>query len=179
MQNIETFETARLTAARVAQSDFPDLRALWQDSRVMATLGGVRPEQLCRDQLSMAIDHWTEFGFGMWVLREKPSDLGIGQVIGHVSLRHWLLDGLPEIDLGYSLRSDCWGKGLATEATQAVLELGFARLGCEHITAIALPDNLASHRVLEKIGFQYHRDVVFRNLLHGLYRLKRPRTHQP
>ncbi len=179
MQNIETFETERLIAERVAEAHLPGLLSLWQDPRVMATLGGVRPEQLCRDQLSMAIDHWTEFGFGMWILREKPSDLSIDPVMGHVSLRHWLLDGMPEIDLGYSLSPEYWGKGLATEAARAVLELGFARLGCEHITAIALPDNLASRRVLEKLGFEYKRDVVFRSRLHGLYRLKRPRPPQP
>jgi RimJ/RimL family protein N-acetyltransferase len=68
--------------------------------------------------------------------------------------------------LGYWLGVDHWGKGYATEAAQAVLRYGFATLGLHRIEAGHYPRNLASGRVLEKIGMQ--REGVLRDdLLKG------------
>ncbi|HEY7680110.1 MAG TPA: GNAT family N-acetyltransferase [Terriglobia bacterium] len=169
MLGVEAFSTERLLAERIAEKHFSDLYRMWRDARVMETLGGVRSEQESLAQLGMALAHWERYGFGMWVLREKTS----GELAGHAGLRFAEFDGWPELDLGYSLRPEFWGKGLATEIASAVVSLGFEKLGSEHITAISLPTNIASRRVLEKIGFRYERDTVFRNLPHVLYRIQR------
>ena len=172
MQEIETFSTDRLLAERIAKEHFGELSRMWQDPRVMEALGGVRSEQEALAQLGMALAHWERYGFGIWILREKTT----GDLVGHAGFRYCELDGWPELDLGYSLRAEFWGKGLATEIAKAVVAVGFERLGSEHITAICLPTNLASRRVLEKVGFQYERDTIFRNLPHVLYRIQRGET---
>lgn len=169
MQEIERFSTERLLAERMAEEHFDDLVLLWQDPRVMATLGGVRTEQLSREELGQALDQWTVYGFGNWVLREKTS----GEFVGNCGLRCLELDGWPEVDLGYALRVEFWGQGLATEAAKAVVSLGFGKLGMEDMIAIALPNNIASRRVMEKSGFQYERDTVYKDLPHVLYRVTR------
>jgi RimJ/RimL family protein N-acetyltransferase len=77
--------------------------------------------------------------------REAPTVL-----IGTVSLRRFARDQRAE--LGYWLGVDEWGKGYATEAAEAMIELGFRDLGLSRIYAQVLEGNEASCRVLEKLG---------------------------
>ena len=60
-----------------------------------------------------------------------------------------------EIDLGYRLLPEFWGKGIATEASHAILTYGFDKLKLKRIIAIAMKENKASIRVMEKVGMQF------------------------
>ena len=60
-----------------------------------------------------------------------------------------------EIEVGYALFKDFWGKGYAVEASEAFLIYGFEELNLEKIVAVANPDNKNSRRVMEKIGMNY------------------------
>jgi RimJ/RimL family protein N-acetyltransferase len=77
--------------------------------------------------------------------RSLPNEL-----LGTVSLRRYARDRRAE--LGYWLGMDAWGQGYATEAADALVELGFSRLGLQRIYAQVLAGNEASCRVLEKLG---------------------------
>lgn len=57
--------------------------------------------------------------------------------------------------IGYVLRRDCWGQGYASEAARALLGFGFGPLGLHRIFATCDPRNLASARVMEKIGMRH------------------------
>jgi RimJ/RimL family protein N-acetyltransferase len=57
-------------------------------------------------------------------------------------------------DIGYGLRRDRWGEGIATEAATLLVDFGFTELGLHRIFAYHHPENLASGRVLMKIGMQ-------------------------
>jgi ribosomal-protein-alanine N-acetyltransferase len=61
--------------------------------------------------------------------------------------------GTEEIELGYLFAGKFWGKGFATEATEACLHYGFERLKFNEVIAITDLENAASQKVLEKIGF--------------------------
>lgn len=71
-----------------------------------------------------------------------------GDPIGSVSLS--VVGGKGE--LGYVVAAECWGRGYATEASQAMLVFGVKDLGLPEVTATCRPENVASARVLEKIG---------------------------
>ncbi|WP_432520997.1 GNAT family N-acetyltransferase [Kineococcus sp. SYSU DK006] len=73
-----------------------------------------------------------------------------GTVVGEVLL---LRQGDDEAVLGYALRRDRWGRGLATEAARTLLEAGIDRFGLRRITAVVVPENVASTAVLAKLGF--------------------------
>lgn len=73
-----------------------------------------------------------------------------GAPIGSVGLH---LPGPPE--LGYWVAADYWGQGIATEAARAVLDQAFTDLGIPEVTATVADDNVASQRVLYKLGFRY------------------------
>jgi RimJ/RimL family protein N-acetyltransferase len=87
-------------------------------------------------------------GFGRWGCLYKPED----KIIGFSGFRY--LPELDEVDLGYRLLPEYWGRGLATESCRACLQFGFQVIGFDHIIALVLPQNARSIRVLEKIGMR-------------------------
>ncbi len=84
------------------------------------------------------------------------------------------MEGVEEIEVAYTFIPDCWGKGYASEITEALLEVGFGPLKLPAIVGIVMVEHRASRRVLEKAGFQFER--VYKE--HGedvaLYRLPSP-----
>jgi RimJ/RimL family protein N-acetyltransferase len=169
-ESIDTFATARLTAARRSAADYDDLRRLHQDPQAMATLsadGRPLAEELTRASLRSSLEHWERYGFGIWTFRDTLA----GQFVGYCGLRRVVVESRDEVELLYALLPAYWGRGLATEMAQAVLALGFGRLGLADVVAYTLPTNRASRRVMEKAGFSYERDIVHAGLPHVLYRL--------
>lgn len=63
----------------------------------------------------------------------------------------------PCVEVGWRLAREHWGHGYATEAGRAALEFGFERLGLEEIVAFTVPDNVASRRVMERLGMHHDR----------------------
>jgi [ribosomal protein S5]-alanine N-acetyltransferase len=81
------------------------------------------------------------------------------------------INGKDIVGLAYAVMSDYWNQGFATEMAWASLDVGFRRLGFPEIASWTLPANLASQRVLEKLGFRYEREFEFAGLPHHFYRL--------
>lgn len=86
---------------------------------------------------------------GRWAIHTKENT----DFIGWCGLKY--RPELDEIDLGYRLMQKTWGKGFATEAAQHSLEHGFNKLNLKLITGRAHIENLASIKVLEKIGMDF------------------------
>ena len=76
-----------------------------------------------------------------------------GQLIGNCGIRKASAEA-HEADIGYELSPDHWGHGYATEAARAIVQFGFAALNVHRIWAWCIADNVASARVLEKLGFR-------------------------
>ena len=71
------------------------------------------------------------------------------------------LDGTADVEIAYGLAKDYSGKGLATEAAAAAMKYGFEQLHLHQIVAIAWPKNMASRRVMEKLGMKYVKTARF------------------
>jgi RimJ/RimL family protein N-acetyltransferase len=89
---------------------------------------------------------YQKYGYGRWACVLKAS----GEVIGFAGLKY--LADSHEVDIGFRLLPAYWGQGLATEACRAVLDYGRTRLGLQRIIGLVDPENVASVRVLEKLG---------------------------
>jgi RimJ/RimL family protein N-acetyltransferase len=76
-----------------------------------------------------------------------------GQLIGNCGIRRDSPEA-READMGYELDPNHWRKGYATEAAGAVLDFGFSSMDLQRVTAWCIADNVASARVLEKIGMK-------------------------
>ncbi len=85
-----------------------------------------------------------------------------GDLIGYIglSLPEWLPEAMPTPEIGWRLDPAHWHKGLATEGARAMLGLGFGTLDLETIIAIYEVDNIASGRVMERLGMRVDRDTV-------------------
>jgi len=79
------------------------------------------------------------------------------------------------IEIGYRYRHTTWGHGVATEAARAVLDYGFHELGIDPIVGVTNPDNLASQRVLTKIGLQPAGEAFYYGQWMRFFRLDRSR----
>ncbi|PEV21374.1 GNAT family N-acetyltransferase [Bacillus thuringiensis] len=66
---------------------------------------------------------------------------------------------ITSTEMYYALSYDKWGKGYATEATYALLQYAFLKIGIERVVAVVFPENKASVRVLKKLGFQFEEKV--------------------
>lgn len=99
--------------------------------------------------LQHPIEDYRQHGFGRWAVVLKTN----GKVIGFAGLKY--LPELDELDLGYRLLPEFWGKGLATEASLACVRYGFETLQRTRIIGLVDPANVASIRVLEKCGLAF------------------------
>ncbi|MCT8974046.1 GNAT family N-acetyltransferase [Microbaculum marinisediminis] len=94
-----------------------------------------------------------------------------GRFVGNAILQP--LDGTEEIEIGYHLVPEAWGKGYAREAAAAVLDYGFQALRLPRIVAVVLPENARSQRVLERLGLPYIEDRIHAGHLHRYHALSR------
>ena len=101
------------------------------------------------------LEGWERDGIGMWIVELRAT----GRIIGHAGLQR--LDGTDDVELGYYLGQSSWGQGYATEAAGAALRFGLEERGLERVVAVVRPENAASRRVLEKLGFRHDHDGVF------------------
>lgn len=161
--------TPRLLLRRMSAEDLDDLTRMHLDAGVMATLGGVRSPELTRDWLARQLDHWRQYGFGLWIARQRQT----GQFAGRGGLHHVEIDGRDEIEVGYSLLADFWGCGLATELARESIRVAFDLMNLPELVCFTLTTNGASQRVMQKAGFRYERDLIYKDWPHVLYRLQR------
>lgn len=134
---------------------------------MMEKLGGVRDEAATRSYLQTNLDHWEIHGFGLWIVRTKAA----GALAGRCCLRHILLTGEDEVELGYGFLPAFWRKGLATEIGACLLGVGFRELQLDDIVAITLPENIGSQRVMQKLGMRYDGRGIHAGLPHVKYRI--------
>jgi RimJ/RimL family protein N-acetyltransferase len=140
--------------------DLDAVAALNADPAVMRWVTPNRPlrREESADFLDRVIRHWDEHGFGLWAAELVGDDDLIGFV--GLAIPFFLPAVLPAVEVGWRLRSDVWGRGLATEGGRAALEHGFGPLGLDRIVSIIDPRNTASLRVAEKLGMRLDRDEV-------------------
>ena len=159
-QEPPVIETTRLRLRGFTEYDLDALAEIYADPDVMRFMPGGKPVPRERVAASIArmINYWREHDFGLWAVEEKES----GRLVGRAGLVH--LDNTPEIEVGYLFAKDRWGKGYATEAARAALDFGFTELGLARIVAITEPENIASQRVLEKLGMRFERNARYYDL---------------
>lgn len=90
------------------------------------------------------------------------------RVIGWCGLG--LLDCKPkDVEIFYGFSSEYWGQGLATEAAMAMLHYGFDIIGLKRIIAVVKPDNIASRKVIEKMGLKFEKILNVDNIHYSGY----------
>ena len=143
--------SARLVLRPIEPPDRTALHRLWTDPDVRRYLWddlvidlATVDEVIGRSAASFAAE-----GFGLFALREPDG----AELLGVTGIYRLQPGGEPE--LIYSLARACWGRGLASEASRAVISDAFERLGFARVLARTDPPNLASLEVMRRLGMQY------------------------
>ena len=102
-----------------------------------------------------AYDQFEKYGVGRLAVIEKSSS----EFIGWCGLKYSI--DLKEYDIGFRFFRDHWNKGYATETSKKCLEFGFGELGLKRIVGRAMKENIASIKVLEKIGMTFKENFDF------------------
>jgi len=121
--------------------------------------GGPFFEEEIGERLEREISRMKAYQFQYWPIHLLANN----EHVGCCGLQPYRLeDGIPE--LGFHLRPKFWGRGLAPEAARAVIDFAFGTMGAKGLSAGHHPQNLASKRVIEKLGFRYSHDEFFATL---------------
>jgi RimJ/RimL family protein N-acetyltransferase len=158
---VDTYlETERLILRRFTADDADLLIELDSDPAVMRYLPGGEPTapEVIRERdlpdVLAGYEKW-EGNFGLFAAQEKQS----GAFLGWFHLRPAQGAPLDEVELGYRLRQAAWGKGYATDGSQALLCKGFQELGVRMAWAATMSVNLASRKVMGKLGMRFVGDI--------------------
>jgi ribosomal-protein-alanine N-acetyltransferase len=149
--------TRRLALRRFTDADFDWFAALYGDADVTRHLGGVKSRSDARAFFESRILRYYEEhpGLGMWITLQVSD----GQQIGFHLLNH--IRGESIVQVGFTIAKPVWGMGYATEMAEALLRYGFVDLQLPRIAAMANRDNLASQRVLAKVGLERRGERAF------------------
>ncbi|MEH2512375.1 ribosomal-protein-alanine N-acetyltransferase [Nitrobacteraceae bacterium AZCC 1564] len=155
--SVVVFETPRLVLCAPRDSDLPELhRKVFSVPDVMRyVFNGVawsyaEAAAFVREHFNSGSDKT-----GLSVLVEKGSQ----QVIGFAGLKSCTALEPNDLEIGFVLAREAWGKGFAREIGQAQLAFGFQELRCRRLLALVSPDNLSSIRTIEGLGMNYVRDL--------------------
>jgi RimJ/RimL family protein N-acetyltransferase len=155
--------TPRLILREFDVSDAHSFYELNSDSLVMKYTGDLEFKSV--DESRALIENYSAYrdsGYGRWTVIQKET----GECLGWCGLKKHP-DGM--VDLGYRFHQRYWGNGYATEAAEACLAYGFKELGIEEVIGRTARENLASVRVLEKIGMEYWKDAPCEGIIDSVF----------
>lgn len=168
MSSLPLLSAPPLTGRPFQRSDWPLIEALHRDRRSGQWLlgpGDEPSEGKARRVAERFAECWLAEGFGpyLWSLRARP--------VGYAGLRRSRLEDLPEIEAVWAFDPELWGRGYASAAARAALEADGPRPGEGlSVASWTRPQNAASLRVMEKLGFAYEREAEWAGLTHLVYR---------
>lgn len=143
-------ETERLILRKLKKSDVDEIFKMRSDADLMRYIREPQTER--RESFTwirMISEKWDTEKIGFCGIIEKESQ----NFVGWCGL--WRLKETDEIEVGYAVQRNFWGKGYATEAAQKFLEYGFVELNLERIVAVAYPENTASQNVMKRLGMNF------------------------
>ena len=157
---VDVIETARLRLRPFARdlSDLDALHEIQSDPEHMRFY----PHPFSRDETQAWIEKFIERqdreGFSLWAIEDRDT----GEFLGNCGPVRQLVNGVEEIELGWSVTPRRARQGIATEAATAWRDLCLGRLGMDHVISLIRPENTPSRGVAENIGM-----TVWKETLHG------------
>jgi ribosomal-protein-alanine N-acetyltransferase len=164
-----TLFTERLILRPLTLDDTDALLAIWGDAETMRYY----PSTLNREQMAARIEAQIAryaTGTGQLAVLLKET----GELIGGCGPVWHEVDGVQELEVGYHIRRDHWGRGYAPEAARAVLDYAHAELQKYNCISLIRVENYPSRRAAEKNGAVLEKIVHWRGYDHCVYRYLQP-----
>ena len=147
-------ETDQLILRTWNETDIAPMTAINQDPNVCEYLPNLGNRATTEAMLQRFTNHFNEHHFSLYAVELKRTH----EMIGFLGLIPPSFEAhfTPAIEIGWRLASLHWNKGYATEGARAVLDYAFKQLKLDEIVSFTVPHNLASRRVMEKIGMHHN-----------------------
>jgi RimJ/RimL family protein N-acetyltransferase len=155
---VTTIETSRLLLRPWQPDDLAELTRLLADPEVTRYLVLNEPftPQDVAQVAARTLEQWKHNGFGPWVAIEKTTGRWVGR-IGLNEIPDW--PGPDNVEVGWELHHEFWGRGLATEGGRASMRYGFEVVGLARIMSATMATNAASRRVMDKCGLRFQGEL--------------------
>lgn len=153
-------ETDRLILRTIGAGDAAEQYRLLNTPAVMARLGGVKTLAEIEAKHAKSRALYNTEGFSFLFMIEKAS----GEMVGHCGIKrvdNLLAKNLGDHEVGWLVREDRWRLGLAEEAMRAVLDWAFGPVGAPHVVALTSKINVASWKLMQKLGMERRVDLDF------------------
>ena len=111
---------------------------------------------------------YVDDGHGLWAMDLLAS----GELVGDCGVTVQHVDGVHETEVGWHVKRELWGQGLAVEAGRAVIAHARGELGLTRLISLVRPENLQSRRVAEKLGMTIEKETEYKGLRHYVYVLQ-------
>ncbi len=160
-------ETSRLILREITPDDAQNFYELNLNPRVIQFTGDSAFVSI--DESKNFLQNYLDYqknGFGRWAVIEKTTN----EFLGWCGLKHD--SEKNETDIGFRFFEKHWNKGFATESAKACLDYGFKELQLQSIVGRAMKNNLASIKVLEKIGMSYQKEINFSGKEWVIYKME-------
>jgi ribosomal-protein-alanine N-acetyltransferase len=166
-------ETERFLLREFVEADAQGLYELDSDPEVHKYLGNkpISSIEACFDIIQHIRKQYRENGIGRWAIVDKATNAFVGWT--GLKYETSIRSDAPYHDLGYRIIRKYWNQGIATETAVASLRYGFHQLNLPEIFAAAHLDNLASNKILAKIGFSLLDAFDLDGAVHNWYGLKK------
>ncbi|BAZ11011.1 hypothetical protein NIES4071_28350 [Calothrix sp. NIES-4071] len=167
VKNNAMIETPRLILREFTMSDVPELASILSKEEVMYffATGAITTEQTAA-KIAGYINSYQKHGYGKWAVIHRST----GKLIGYCGIAIEEIENKLENELGYRFDPDFWRQGLATEAATSCLNYAFDTLKLEYVLGMVEPENIASVRVLQKIGMDFVKESVWCEKIVHIYR---------
>jgi len=154
-------ETTRLRLRDWDDEDELRFYEVMNREEVMKHLGGLQLPDEWRDAYRRIRGFSRDFGHTFWIVEDKAT----GDILGFCGIKRVNSPGAGPLtgthEIGWRLRPEAWGKGIAKEAAIASLDLAFGRFGAPHVIAMTVPDNSTSWGLMERLGMDRREDLDF------------------
>ena len=161
-------DTPRLILREWDDEDEQRFYEVMNREEVMRHLGGVQLPEEWGAAYQRVRGFSRDFGHTFWIVEDRAS----GDILGFCGIKRVNSPGAGALtnthEIGWRLRPEAWGKGIAKEAAIAALDLAFGRFEAPRVIALTVPDNKASWGLMERLGMTRRADLDFVDERFGL-----------
>ncbi|HEY2171970.1 MAG TPA: GNAT family N-acetyltransferase [Candidatus Angelobacter sp.] len=158
-------ETIRLRLREFVPQDADALATVLGDLVAMQYYPAAFDRKGVEEWIERNRERYQRNGYGLWAMLLKDS----GELIGDCGCFLRDIEGRDDVEIGYHVRRDLWGRGYATEAAQACMQYAFTILGFDRVISLIRPENLQSIRVAEKNVMTCEKIIFWRGYDHCIY----------
>lgn len=165
--DLPEIKTERLLLRKMTMDDAKDVFGYASDSEVARYVVWDTHRSIKDSEsfLELVVEGYQNGELGSWGIVDKES----GRLIGTCGYDGSWLPAHARAEIGYAIARDYWGRGLMTEAVEALIRFGFDRMELNRIVARCFAQNTASEKVMQKVGMTYEGTLREHFYLKGAY----------